>query len=202
MRSIRSILPAAAAAALLLLPPAAEAQHGDHAAHGAQSCMAPRGNVAERPSPYDSISTMVGNAMVKVCYGRPSANGRQLVGHELHPFGEPWRFGANEATQIHTTAPVTIAGVRVDAGSYSIYAVPGAQQWEIVVNGNAQRWGIPINAEVTAQNVGSGTVPAESLTAPVETMTLSFDGAAGGETHLVAEWERWRVRIPIRAAAD
>lgn len=200
MRSIRYILPSAAAALLLALPSPVEAQHEGH---GAQlSCMAPRGNVAERPSPYDSLSTMVGNAMVKVCYGRPSANGRQLVGHDLHPFGQPWRFGANEATQLHTTAPLTIAGVRVGAGSYSIYTVPGADQWEVVVNGNAQRWGIPINAEVMAQNVGSGTVPAETLAAPVETLTFSFDVTATGDAHLVAEWERWRIRIPIRPAAD
>ncbi len=199
MRSIRSILPAAAAAALLLLPSGAEAQHEGHAQ---LTCMAPRGNVAERPSPYDSISTMVGNAMVKVCYGRPSARGRQLVGHEAHPFGQPWRFGANEATQIHTSAPLTIAGVRVDAGSYSIYTVPGAQEWEVVVNGNAQRWGIPINDEVTAANVGSGRVPSEALSSPVETFTLRFDAAGAGESHLVAEWEGWRIRIPIRAAGQ
>ena len=194
-------LPAMALAAVaLVLPGHAQAQdhgaHGAHAAHAAPSCLAPRGNVAERPSPYDSVSTMVGAAMVKVCYGRPSARGRQMVGQDAHPFGEPWRFGANEATQLHVSAPITVAGVQVAPGSYSLYAIPGAARWEVVVNAGVARWGIPISPEVRAQDVGSGSVPVESLAAPVETFTLRFEPAANA-THLVAEWEQWRVRIPV-----
>jgi hypothetical protein len=192
------------AAVALLLPGLAGAQDhsAHHAGHATLACATPRGNVAERPSPYDSISTMVGNTMAKVCYGRPSARGRQFVGHDAHPFGEPWRFGANEATAIHLSAPATIAGVRVNAGSYSLYAIPGAQQWQIVVNGNAARWGIPISPEVRAADVGSGTVTPEALAAPVETFTLRFEPAGSGEVHLVGEWEGWRVRIPVRSAGN
>ena len=200
MRSTPLFL-AAAAALLLTLPATAQAQAG-HAGHGETACATPRGNVAERPSPYDSASTMAGTLMVKVCYGRPSARGRQMVGHAAHPFGQPWRFGANEATQLHLSGAATVAGVRVEPGSYSLYAIPGETRWEVVVNRSAARWGIPINDEVRGADVGSGTVPVESVQPPVETFTLRFEPGGAGEVHLIGEWEGWRIRIPIQAAAN
>lgn len=192
----------AAVATLLFLSTPLRAQDHAHAGHAQLECVAPRGNVAERPSPYDSISGMVGSAMLKVCYGRPSARGRQFVGHDTHPFGEPWRFGADEATQLHVSAPVSVAGVSLGAGSYSLYVIPGPSEWEVVVNGNHNRWGIPINDAVRAADVGSGRVPVESLPSPVETFTLRLEPAGAGQAHLVAEWESWRIRIPIRATGE
>ena len=160
----------------------------------------PADKLAERPSPLDSISVQLGGGTIKLCYSRPSARGRKVIG-ELVPFDQPWRLGANEATTIHLPFAAQLAGVRVEPGTYTLYAIPGAAKWQIVVNRGVQRWGVPIDTAVRANDVGAGTATTEALGAPVETLTLKFAPAQGNATELVLEWEKTRVRIPIRRAA-
>jgi hypothetical protein len=152
-------------------------------------------DLARRASPLDSAQLAVGGATLKVCYGRPSTRGRTMLGGEL-PFGQPWRLGANEPTRLTLPFAAEVAGVHVEPGTYSIYVVPQATSWEVHVNRAVDRWGIPIDATVQAQDVGKGTVPVETLAQPVEQLTLSL--VAGTPTELVVEWEKTRVRIPIR----
>jgi len=66
------------------------------------------------------------------------------------------------------------------------------------VNRAVNRWGIPIDAAVQAQDVGKAVVPVESANAPVEMLTLSFAPPSGSGTELVIEWEKLKVRVPIR----
>lgn len=161
----------------------------------------PVDKLAERPSPLDSVSVEIGGGTIKLCYSRPSARGRKVMGG-LVPFDQPWRLGANEATSIHVPFAAQLGGVRVEPGTYTLYAIPGASKWQLVVNRRIQRWGVPIDNEVRAGDVGASTVATESLDAPVETLTLKFTPAAGNATELVVEWEKTRVRIPIRRASD
>ena len=160
----------------------------------------PADKLAERPSLLDSTAVQLGGGTLKVCYGRPSARGRKVMG-DLVPFDQPWRLGANEATSINVPFAAEIAGVRVQPGTYTLYVIPGASKWQIVVNRGVQRWGVPIDKDVRAADVGAGTVNTESLGAPVETLTLKFAPATGNATELVFEWEKTRVRIPIRRTA-
>jgi hypothetical protein len=163
-----------------------------------QACWA-RGTperIAARPSILDSVSVQLGTGSVKVCYGRPRKNDRQIMGG-LVPFGEPWRMGANEATVIHMPAAGSIAGVNVPAGSYSLYAIPAEKDWQIVVNSVTQRWGIPINATVREKDVGSGVVPAGSAPSSEDQMRLSFEKRGDKAADLVLHWDLTRVRIPV-----
>ncbi len=161
-----------------------------------QNCWSTSENPADRPSPLDSAVAAMGDDMVKVCYGAPSARGRTLVGGEAHPFGEPWRTGANEATSIHLPFAATVAGASLDAGSYSIYTVPGAESWGIHLNSVVERWGIPINAEVEANDVGSGMAQAMAND-HVETMEMTFEDVSADAATLVLRWEGYSVSIPI-----
>ena len=151
-----------------------------------------------RASPFDSTSIGVAGGEIKICYSRPRMLGRPIMGR-LVPHGEPWRFGADEATAVHVSFPASIAGVAVEPGRYTLYVVPDASEWTVVVNAATQRWGVPIDAAVRARDVGSGTVPVERTDAPVELLTLTLEPVSASEVALVAEWERTRVRIPIRA---
>ena len=166
------------------------------AALDAQDCWVMRGDPADRPSPLDSAVVDIGGGTVKVCYGAPSANNRMLVGADVHPFGEPWRTGANEATSIHLSFAATIAGVEVDAGSYSLYTVPGEDSWEVFVNATVERWGIPIGDAVAAGNVGSGSAPSFD-NEHTERLTMSFENASADAATLVLRWEGYRVEIPV-----
>ena len=157
--------------------------------------------LATRKSPLDSINFKVGTADVKLCYGRPSARGRTMIGGEAVPFDQLWRTGANEPTMIHTSGPIVIAGVAVPAGSYSIYTIPGAKEWHVIVNRSITQWGEEhgYTDAVKAQEVGHGIVPTGTMAAAVETFTIRSEAGAGGATNLLLEWEKTRVTIPVTA---
>lgn len=157
--------------------------------------------LASRQSPLDSLSFTVGKTAVKVCYGRPSARGRTMLGGEAVPYGRLWRTGANEPTMMHVDGPLTIAGVSVPAGTYSLYTIPGAAEWRVIVNRSITQWGEEhgYTAAVKAREAGTGRVTAERVTTPVDTLTFQADSASGGAAALVLTWEKTRVRIPLAA---
>jgi hypothetical protein len=119
----------------------------------------------------------------------------------LVPFGEPWRLGANEATTIHVPVAVRFGDVTLKPGVYSLYAIPGAKNWQLVANESANRWGIPINAAARAHDVGAVTVPSEVMGAPVETLTMRWEPAGDGALVLITEWEKTRVRVTVRRSS-
>jgi hypothetical protein len=152
--------------------------------------------LAERPSPLDSVAIPLGDVVAKLCYGRPSARGRAVIGGQ-DPFGAPWRLGANEPTTLHLPFAATLGGVAVGPGSYSLYAIPDARSWTIVVNGNTNRWGIPIGADVRAADIGSFTVPSSALPDHVETLEFTFVPRSAATGEIVYRWEQTTLAIPI-----
>jgi len=162
----------------------------------------PRMPVEGRASPYDSVQVPLGDMTAQICYGRPSARGRTMIGGDYVPYGRLWRTGANEPTVIHLPAPATIAGIEVAEGSYSLYTVPGSESWEVVVNASTSQWGIEsrYTGEVRAAEVGRATVPADRVEDHVETFTITAEPIEAQGSDLVLAWEHSRVRIPIRRA--
>jgi Protein of unknown function (DUF2911) len=158
--------------------------------------------VQGRQSPLDSLTFTIAKQTLKICYGRPSARGRTMIGGKPVPYGKLWRTGANEPTVIFTPVALEIAGVKVPQGKYSLYSVPGEKEWQIIVNRSTSQWGHEndYTKAVEAQEVGRGKVAAEKLSAPVETFTISPDPATGDTQRLVLTWETTRVAIPIKAA--
>jgi hypothetical protein len=195
------MLPTFVTALVALIPPAAAPSHPPlPAADPACITMNTKDLPLDtRKSPLDSTSFTVGGKTVKVCYGRPSLRGRQMLGGEAVPFGKIWRTGANEPTMIHVTGPITVAGLKVPAGSYSLYTVPGKTDWEVIVNRSITQWGEESNytEAVQKQELGRAKVKAESMSAPVEKFTIRAEPATGEAKDLVLEWEKTRVRIPV-----
>jgi len=152
--------------------------------------------LAERPSPLDSVRVSLGGTDGKLCYGRPTVRGRAMIGGQF-PYGTPWEMGANEPTTLHLPFAARVGTIDLAPGAYSLYAIPGEGDWTIVVNGNPDRWGVPISAAVRAADLGSFAVTPQVRTQQVETLTFSFrpSGADGGL--LVYEWERLTFSIPI-----
>ena len=154
-----------------------------------------------RKSPLDSLSFSVARQPVKVCYGRPSSRGRVMIGGEHVPYGKLWRTGANEPTIFFAPIPLTVAGLRVDPGVYSLYTVPGPREWEIIVNRSVKQWGEEheYTKAVQAQEVGRAKVKSESLSSPIETFTIRAE-PDGNDARLLLEWEKTKVLIPFKAA--
>jgi hypothetical protein len=155
-----------------------------------------RAKLAKRLSPLDSAVATLGDAEIKVCYGRPSARGRTMLGGLL-PWKQEWRFGANEATTIHLPVAVKFGTVPLGKGVYSLYASPDSTSLRIVVNDKAERWGIPIDRPLITHDVGSVTVPTEPTDSLVETLTMRLDPAPDGTVTFVFEWEHTRARVKI-----
>jgi hypothetical protein len=158
--------------------------------------------LAERRSPYDSVTFSVGPQRTRICYSRPSVGGRTVFGG-LVPWGQLWRTGADEPTTLHLPFNATIAGLSVPAGSYSIYTVPAEQgEWTVIINRSITQWGHPSSytADVQAQELGRAQVKTERLDQLVERFTIRAEPVGQNGADILLEWERTRVRIPIRAA--
>lgn len=169
---------------------------------------------SRRPSPIGIAKTHIGDTYVKVTYGRPYIRNRKIFGANndttsyLVPFGQVWRTGANEATEITVTGPVTLAGQRLDAGTYSIFTTPGPDNWTIHVSPHQGLDGTgnfnPQTQTFTqvfdpADNVLTLTVPSHSVDEVVDQFTISFRPADAG-ADMVLAWEKTEVRVPIRNA--
>lgn len=78
-----------------------------------------------------SVSQTVANTEITVTYDRPVARGRELFGG-IVAYGEIWNPGANDATAVSFSRPVTVNGQPLDAGAYSIWAIPDPEEWTLI----------------------------------------------------------------------
>ena len=95
-----------------------------------------------RWSQHATVMQAIGATEVTIVYNRPRARGRKLFG-ELVPWGKVWCPGADEATTIAITKDVLVAGQRLAAGKYSIWAVPGPAEWTLIFSTAADVFHIP-----------------------------------------------------------
>lgn len=151
-------------------------------------------------SPPATESLTTGGITVTVEYSRPSVRGRVIFGTEdqqaLQPYGEYWRLGANEATEVGFNRDVLFNGKPVKAGTYSMYAIPGASNFEIRLNSEVDRWGAR-EADHDMDTLTT-TVPVTKTDAPVEQFTISM-APAGEGMDMIFEWSDTRFVVPIRA---
>ena len=141
----------------------------------------------KRASPHETIS----NDNVKVTYGRPYKKGRTIYGG-LVKYGEVWRTGADEATEITFKKDGTFGGKPVKAGTYTLFTIPGEKEWSVILNGKTGQWGAYDYEKNKAQDVLKVTVPAGSATPAAEQLTLTLPANA-----LVITWDTTQVSIPL-----
>ena len=133
-------------------------------------------------------------AVARIIYSRPQKEGREIFGG-LVPFGEVWRTGANETTQIKFYKDVTIGEVRINAGTYSLFTIPGQNAWTIIINANQDYWGAyNYNAD---HDVVRTSVPVNQLSQTVEAFTIKFAWGEEGEAPLQMAWDKTMVEVPI-----
>src|SRR5258706_9610316 len=106
----------------------------------------PAQDKSKRPSPPASAECKFSDGKtVKIDYSSPRAKGRKIFGEAsekaLVPYGQIWRTGANDATTFVTDTNVTVGGKAVPAGSYTIFTVPKADAWSLVISKKTGEWG-------------------------------------------------------------
>lgn len=130
--------------------------------------------------------------VMRVIYSRPNRSGRKIFGG-LQEYGEVWRLGANEATEIEFFKDVKIFDKRVKKGRYTMYAIPYPDQWTIIINRDTDVWGSFVynrQHDVLRVNV---PVQKNDMT---ETMSIFFEKASGG-ANMIIYWEDVFVSLPI-----
>ncbi len=151
---------------------------------------------SQRPSPPASASCDLGGGKtVTTDYSSPRMKGRKIYG-ELVPFGEVWRTGANDATTLVTSAAINVGGTAVPAGSYTIFTVPAADKWTLIINKKTGEWGIPYKYE--SDELARVPMKVSKLDAPVENFTLAYDKTGSGCT-LRMDWETTRASVDVSA---
>jgi hypothetical protein len=149
-----------------------------------------------KPSPAASASCDLGGGKtIKTDYSSPRMKGRKIYGG-LVPFGEVWRTGANEATTFVTSADLIVGGKAVPAGSYTIFTVPAADKWTLIINKKTGEWGIPYKYE--SDELARVDMKVSKLPAPVENFTIAYDKTATGCT-MRLDWDTTRAAVDIVA---
>ncbi|HEU5039492.1 MAG TPA: DUF2911 domain-containing protein [Gemmatimonadales bacterium] len=141
----------------------------------------------------DTARATIGAATLAVDYGRPLARGRVLLGNVIG-YDRVWRTGANEATQLTTSAPITLAGVALPAGTYTLWTVPRAGRVELIVNRQTGQWGTEYSR---AKDLGTGPMTSDTLTRPVEQFTISIESRDATHGTLAMAWGTFRWTAPI-----
>lgn len=160
----------------------------------------PAASAASAPERSQSFSSPRGTAemtlngkKITVDYGRPSMHGRKIMGG-LVPYDEVWRTGANKATHLTTEADLTLGNVTVPKGTYTLFTLPSAQGWKLILNKQTGQWGTPYKPEYEKTELARLAVTTENLSAPVEQFTITLEPGDGGGT-LKLEWEQTRAAI-------
>jgi hypothetical protein len=126
---------------------------------------------------------------ISVKYGQPSKKGRVIFG-DLVPFGKVWRTGANEATEISFSRDVIFGGQSIKSGTYTLFTIPEAEKWTIILNSVTGQWGAyKYNPEKDVLKI---EVPVQTLENEVESFLIAID-----DKGLSLAWDKTRVSVPI-----
>lgn len=151
-----------------------------------------------QPSPAASVSQKVGLTDVEVIYSKPGMKGRTVFG-DLVPYEKIWRTGANKATSISFSTDVTIGGAEVKSGTYSLFTIPGKEEWTVMLNSETELWGAGDYDE--AKEVARFTINPTATQDAYETFTIDFSHLVGANGHINLRWENTLVAIPIETGA-
>jgi hypothetical protein len=135
-------------------------------------------------------------AIVRVTYSRPAKKEREVFGTKIVPYGEVWRLGANESAEIKFYQDVTIQGKKVNAGTYSLFAIPTATEWTIILNKDLDFWGAySYNKENDVLRV---SVPTKKTDEVVENFSIQcIKGSNDKEITMKMAWDMTLVEVPI-----
>lgn len=145
----------------------------------------------------EEVATFVMDAVtVEVNYSSPSKKGRRIFGG-LVPYGKVWRTGANEATTFTVNSDIRFDGTVVPKGKYTLWTIPGKEEWSVILNSGMYGWGVNFDGEAQRDpisDVAIAKVPVRHLEAPVEQFTIAM---TSDPSELTLTWDDVQVGVPI-----
>ncbi len=150
--------------------------------------------VTPRPSPTAIVTMKYEDTYVKITYCQPHKKGRNIFG-ELVPYGQVWRTGANEATEITLTGDLKINNELLTAGTYTIFTIPNIDRWTIIFNKQLGQWG-SYNYSEKADELRV-EIPTQKIERVVfEPFTMAFE-QKNEKAELQMMWDQTKVSIPV-----
>jgi hypothetical protein len=141
---------------------------------------------APMPSPPATANVTMAGTTININYNTPHLRGRHVGTAEIVPYGQVWRTGANPATTIITSAPLKIGGLLVPAGTHTIYSLPTADAWQLIINNETGQWGTEYKPEM---DLGRVPMKAKPVSTPQEVMSLTFENTTQTSTELHIRWD-------------
>jgi hypothetical protein len=150
--------------------------------------------------PATATATIAGKAII-ITYSSPRVNGRAghiftkdgLISHDPH--FPVWRAGANEATNLHTEADITLGELAVPKGDYSLFVdLADPDNWVLVVSKQTGKWGLSYD---NTQDLGRVKMTMKTPPAPVENLEYTLTGKGGAKGALTLVWENHSASVPI-----
>ncbi|HUD23728.1 MAG TPA: DUF2911 domain-containing protein [Acidobacteriaceae bacterium] len=140
---------------------------------------------AALPSPAATANVTIGGGSITIKYNTPQMRGRKIMG-SLVPYGQVWRTGANPATTLITSVPLKFGTLLVPAGTHTIYSLPSAETWQLILNNQTGQWGLTYTPSM---DLGRIPMLAKPMAGPQEGMSLSFENTTAKSTELHMRWE-------------
>lgn len=137
--------------------------------------------------------------LVRVIYSRPAATKRKIFGTAqdsvLVPYDKVWRTGANESTEIKIYKDMMIGDKKVEAGSYTLFTIPGEKEWTVILNKDTDTWGaFGYKQERDQVRI---TTSARKASASIENFSIMFEPEDGGSSDMLMGWENTYVKVPF-----
>ncbi len=133
-------------------------------------------------------------ALVRITYSRPAKKEREIFG-KLIPYNEVWRTGANESTEIKFFKDVIIQGKKVKAGTYSLFTIPNANEWLIIINSDVDFWGAYSYNQ--ANDILRVTVPVKNSVEVIENFSIQLSKVNSSEAVVRLAWDTTLVELLI-----
>jgi Protein of unknown function (DUF2911) len=144
-------------------------------------------------SPQASVAATIAGDAINIEYYAPSMHGRKIMGG-LVPFGVVWCTGANWATKITTQADLQMGGLKLPAGSYSIWTLPNQNEWTLIINKQTGQFHLNYDS---SQDFGRTKMNLKTLATPVETFKIELRSDGGNKGTLALLWETTEASIPF-----
>jgi Protein of unknown function (DUF2911) len=144
-------------------------------------------------SPPANVAATIGGKNITIEYYSPSMHGRKVMGG-LVPFGEVWCTGANWATKITTEANLQMGSLKLPAGSYSIWTLPNANEWTLIINKQTGQFHKDYDSST---DFGRTKMNLKTLAVPVETFKIELRSDGGNKGTLALDWETTEASIPF-----
>ena len=111
------------------------------------------------------------------------------------PYGKYWRTGANKHTFVKNSRDIEINGKLLSSGEYSIFSIPGENEWEVFFNTNINYFGA--NRPDSSDDIVSVKVPVINLLNEVEQLTIDFERDSIFN-YISIKWDLSKIIIPFR----